>query len=109
MAKKRKQIRLDDAILDALGFPPPVYEYKFAKEAIGRFWRFDVAWPDEKLYVEFEGGIWVKGRHVRPEGYMGDMIKYSWAAVLGWRGIRVPTHKWQEVYQWLDKVRQYGD
>lgn len=60
-------------------------EYRFHPT---RKWRFDYAWPERKIALEIEGGIWKKGRHVNPKGYENDCIKYSEAAVLGWRIIR---------------------
>ena len=60
-------------------------EYRFHPE---RKWRFDYAWPERKIALEIEGGIWKKGRHVRGKGYENDCEKYSEAVVLGWRIIR---------------------
>lgn len=67
------------------GFPRPVAEYRFAPP---RRWRFDWAWPDLRIAVEQEGGVWTGGRHVRGKGYIGDMEKYSEASVRGWTLIR---------------------
>jgi very-short-patch-repair endonuclease len=67
--------------------PEPEREYRFAR-AMGREWRFDLAWPALKLAVEVEGGIYGRGRHTRGKGYEDDCTKYSWAALLGWRVLR---------------------
>lgn len=64
---------------------PPVREYVFCP---GRRWRFDFAWPDQRLAVELEGGHWAHGRHTRGAGFAADCEKYSTAAALGWRVIR---------------------
>ncbi len=66
------------------GLPEPVKEYRFCE----RRWRFDFAWPDRKLAVEVEGGVWTSGRHVRGKGYLGDMTKYNRASALGWTMLR---------------------
>lgn len=65
--------------------PEPLREHRFHPS---RQWRFDWAWPHERLALEQEGGIWVKGRHVRPAGFLGDMDKYNQAAAMGWRILR---------------------
>lgn len=53
-----------------------------------RRWRFDYAWDHLKLAVELEGGVWVNGRHTRPQGYTNDAEKYNEAAIAGWRVLR---------------------
>lgn len=63
----------------------PVREHRFHPT---RRWRFDFAFPDQKLAVEIEGGIWTGGRHTRGSGYKGDMEKYNEAALLGWKVLR---------------------
>jgi very-short-patch-repair endonuclease len=69
-----------------MGLPPPVAELQF--EPLRR-WRFDFSWPDAKIALEVEGGIWSGGRHTRGAGFVGDMAKYNHAARLGWRVLRV--------------------
>jgi hypothetical protein len=44
------------------GIQVPTREYVFAPP---RKWRFDFAWPDIKLAVEINGGIWNNGRDNR--------------------------------------------
>ena len=68
--------------------PAPVREFRFAPP---RQWRFDFAWPEQKLAVEVEGGIFTKGRHSRGSGMLADMEKYNRAALLGWRVLRFFT------------------
>ena len=71
-----------------LGLPPPTPQYRFAL-AIGRRWAFDLAWPDQLLAVEVEGGRWLDGRHTRPDGFAADCLKYNCATLFGWRLLRV--------------------
>lgn len=63
-------------------------EYKFHPE---RKWRFDFAFPEEKIAIEVEGGLFSQGRHTRGRGYIGDMQKYNAAVCLGWRVLRYGT------------------
>lgn len=66
--------------------PTPIVEHRFAPP---RMWRFDFAWPDRMLALEIDGGSWSGGRHTTGQGFEADCEKYSEAAVLGWRVIRV--------------------
>ena len=95
-----------------LGLPKPVREYRFHST---RRFRFDFAWPVRKVALEVEGGIYGQvvschkcgtqvmqklangsmikvragGRHNRGKGYEQDCLKYSSAAILNWKVIRV--------------------
>jgi len=68
-----------------LKLPEPVREHRF--DTVRR-WRFDFAWPDIKLAVEVEGGVWSGGRHTRGGGFVADCDKYNAAAELGWVVLR---------------------
>ena len=86
--------------LKAVGLPTPVTELEFSPP---RRWRFDLAWPKEKIALEIEGGIFKRkgatrcrtcgqtpaGRHVSGQGFLSDMEKYNKATALGWRLFRV--------------------
>jgi very-short-patch-repair endonuclease len=69
----------------AVRLPPALREYRFHPK---RKWLFDFAWPQAMIAVEIEGGTHMRGRHVRPEGFRNDCIKYSEAALLGWKVLR---------------------
>ena len=72
--------------LKAAKLPQPLREYRFA---LPRRWRFDLAFLPHKVAVEVEGGVWTHGRHTRGAGYEADCEKYSEAALLGWKVLRV--------------------
>jgi hypothetical protein len=72
-------------LFKAAGLPEPVPEYRFCE---GRRWRFDYAFPEHKIALEIEGGVWVRGRHTRGKGFLGDMEKYNRAVILGWKLLR---------------------
>lgn len=65
--------------------PKPIAEWQFHKT---RKWKFDLAWPERRVALEQEGGVWIRGRHNRGGGMIADMEKYNAAALLGWRVFR---------------------
>lgn len=69
-----------------MGLPLPVTEHKFHPV---RKWRFDYAWPEQKIALEVEGGIYSGGRHTSAAGFLRDMEKYNAAACMGWRVLRI--------------------
>lgn len=74
------------------GIVQPVRQYPFAK-CISRLYRADFCWPDERLIVEIQGGIFVNGRHSRGMGYEADLERNSLAAMLGWKVLQFsPRH-----------------
>jgi len=79
-------------------------EYKFADS---RRFRFDYYHIDG-VAVELEGGIWVRGRHTNPSGFLNDMEKYNLAASMGILVFRVPSHdisaKWLSLI--LETIKQ---
>ncbi len=63
-------------------------EYKFLHD---RRFRFDLAIPKHHIAIEFEGGIYSNGRHVRGKGYAKDCKKYNLATMHGWKLLRYTT------------------
>ena len=66
---------------DRPSYPWPAEEYRFD---IKRRWRFDFAWPEQKVAVEIEGGLYKVGRHQSLTGFLADAEKYEAALRLGW-------------------------
>jgi very-short-patch-repair endonuclease len=103
-----------------LGIPEPEKEYRFIAEKLGKGkglrerllkanlkdWRFDFAWPDQKIAVEIEGGIYVKGGHVRGKIYTDNCRKYNEAGLRGWMVLRFTTDLIEsgEAFSTLEKV-----
>ena len=56
-----------------------------------RNYKFDVAIPDLKIAIEYEGGIYSGGRHVRGKGFAEDCRKYNAALIRGWKVLRYST------------------
>jgi very-short-patch-repair endonuclease len=71
--------------LRALRLPAPTREVEFHES---RKWRFDLAYPKEKLAIEIEGLTSDGGRHQRIAGYSEDLVKYNAAVLKGWRVLR---------------------
>ncbi len=78
------------ALLKRAKLPAPVAELRFAPP---RRFRFDWAWPDHKVALECDGGVWTQGRHTRGTGFLRDAEKFNIAAVMGWRILRTTPSK----------------
>ena len=70
----------------AAGLITPVVEFKAVP---GRRYRWDFAWPEQKLLVEVQGGIWTKGGHSTGKGITRDAEKANLATLAGYRCITV--------------------
>ena len=69
------------------GLPEPEREFRFHPT---RKWRFDFCWPECKVAVEVEGGIFKRGPggHTSITGIKRDIEKINAAQLLGWRVFR---------------------
>lgn len=56
-----------------------------------RGWRFDYSYPELRIAIEVHGGIFTKGRHVRPLGFMEDRRKMNEAQLQGWIVLEFPV------------------
>lgn len=63
----------------------PVREFRFEEL---RRWRTDFAFPNEKILIEIEGGVFTGGRHTRGSGFTKDCEKTNHAALFGYRVLR---------------------
>lgn len=59
---------------------PLEQEYRFCE----RRWRFDIAYPLQRVAVELNGGSYRRGRHNRGKGVENDYEKLNAAQRLGW-------------------------
>lgn len=75
-----------------------------------RLWRFDFAWPGERVALEVEGGVWTRGRHNRPSGFIEDCEKYNEATADGWRVVRVTEELIESgrAVEWLQRLLACG-
>ena len=84
--------------------PQPETEYRFHPT---RRWRFDFAFPESKVAVEMEGGVWTGGGHNRGTIYNTNCDKYNEAALLGWIVLRYTTnHLRQSPVQIIEQVKR---
>jgi len=70
------------ALWNTFCIPAPVAEHVFCD---GRKWRFDYAFPKERVAIEVQGGLWTGGRHTRGAALKKEHEKLNHAAMLGWR------------------------
>ena len=75
----------DEATRHGLDVHDPQREFRFHPQ---RKWRFDFAWPEKRVAVEVDGGIFIGGRHVDPMGGHNDRSKHNAATALGWKVLR---------------------
>lgn len=104
----RTVAQLVDQIGDpAVHLPAPVREHVFHPV---RKWRFDLAWPELLVALEVDGGVYIGGAHNRGPHVESDCEKFSSAAALGWRVLRVtPRHvRDGRALLWLVAALEYG-
>ena len=91
---------------EAAGLGSPELELRFRGDCGKRRWRFDLAWPDDMLAVEVEGGSWSGGRHTRGVGFENDCEKYATALCHGWRVLRVTSKQVDNgsALQWIERI-----
>ncbi len=89
------------SLLKIANLPNPEREFKFSPS---RKWRFDFAYPDLKIAIEIEGGVWARGRHTRPQGFIDDCEKYNAAVLLGWRVLRAVPEQFNQVIEILGQL-----
>lgn len=86
-------------MLAAAGLPAPAREHPLGR-SIGRRWRLDLAWPDQRVAVEIDGGailhrqvrgrrVMIPGRHNTEAGRAADATRDAFAALDGWLVFRV--------------------
>lgn len=101
--------RLEEAMalqLEAAGLP---FEREY-RAVPGRRFRLDFAWPEQRVGLEVEGGLFVQRRtgkrgigHTSTAALLRDCEKHSELAVAGWRLIRAtaPTVRNGQALRWV--------
>jgi hypothetical protein len=103
----------------ARGLPTPEREWPVSND---RKFSFDWAWPEQKIALEIEGGIYGRGKpcpmckrkavgaHTSIERLKSDMEKYNLAAMLGWLVLRARPEQIDsgEAFNWLTCILPAG-
>lgn len=76
MLQQIKALRLDAGMHRQYRFDPR------------RYWAADFAWPDRRLMLEIDGGVFTQGGHNRGTGYTKDRERDAEATLAGWRVFR---------------------
>lgn len=100
-------MKLNPAIFKALcrssGLPVPMEEYQFHDT---RKWRFDFAWPVQKVALEIDGGNFMGGAHVNGGRIRKTQEKENEAQAMGWKIFHVyPEAALKaEIINWLKRA-----
>jgi|TARA_Y100000310_G_scaffold90528_1_gene87794 hypothetical protein len=102
-----------EAILDELPYPVQQEQLFYPK----RRFRLDylIELPnDKKIAIEYEGGVFSRGRHNRAGGFISDCTKYNYLAVLGIPLLRYtvkhtqePSLIYDEINAVINRLNQY--
>ena len=86
-AEREKWERLLRQHIKAAGLPDMAEQHQFHPE---RKWRLDFAYPELRLGIEVEGGIWRKGggAHSHPINIERDIEKHNALVMLRWTVFR---------------------
>jgi hypothetical protein len=63
------------------GLPEPAIDARWHPT---RRWEWDLSWPEYKVALEVQGGLYTGGKHVRVAGYLNDVAKLNEGQLLGW-------------------------
>jgi very-short-patch-repair endonuclease len=78
-------------------------EYRFHDS---RKWRADWAIPAKMLIIEFEGGLYARGKggHTSITGIERDIEKYNEATVIGWSVIRLTAKNYKSLPKIMERL-----
>ena len=85
-------------------FPAWETEHRFHPK---RKWRFDFAWPEQRVALEVQGGIHMaKSGHNTASGITRDCEKANEAVVLGWKVLSVTADQIRDgsAVDWLRRL-----
>lgn len=96
------EIMLDDQMCLA-DLPPWETEFKAIED---RRFRWDRAWPGNRVLVEVQGAVWVKGGHSTGAGITRDAEKNNLAILAGWKPLIVTADhiKSGKALEWIKQA-----
>lgn len=71
--------------------PEPVRQHPILNPKTNRHWKLDFAWPDWKIFVELQGGAFIRGGHTTALGQHADYERQNALTRMGWRGLYFNT------------------
>lgn len=103
---RQRFARQFEATWALLGGPELEKEVRFDPD---RQWRADYVHRPTMTILEVDGGVYSRGRHVRPGGFVEDCFKLNSAALHGYRVIRIATGMantayLQQIIDWLQNA-----
>ena len=87
-------------MLQMKGVPRPVPQYE-VHEAGQWLGKVDLAWPEQKLVVEYEGAY-----HFDEEKIVQDDARYARLIAAGWRVIRLSSADLQDLDAVVQRIEQ---
>lgn len=108
LAGGQARTRLEDALVAAVryaGLPEPEREVLVVP---GRKFRVDLAWPDQRVCCEVQGGIFARQRsgHSTGAGIQRDAEKSTLIALAGWTLITVTSNHIEsgQAIAWIEEA-----
>lgn len=88
-----------ELILMALEKSKAIPKYTKEFQFSDRKYRFDFAFPENKLAIEYEGLVSEKSGHTTLKGYTKDCSKYNLATLMGWKILRYTALNYRDIAQ----------
>ncbi|MCZ8144883.1 hypothetical protein [Flavobacterium sp.] len=88
-----------ELILMALEKSKAIPKYHKEFQFSDRKFRFDYAFPEFKLAIEYEGLVSEKSGHTTLKGYTKDCSKYNLATLMGWKILRYTALNYRDIAQ----------
>ena len=94
------------AMIKSEGLPEPTLEFRFHPV---RRWRFDIAFPEQKVALECHGAVYAQGHHTRGAGFEDDREKMNEAQIMGWTVLEYSSGQVSAGIPILDLKRVLGN